>query len=304
MRSILIFGGFPPPIGGVTLFIENLFDAADKADNLNAEIDLFSFFRMFDFKYSVWHINYSNSFKRFLYVITGKLLRRKVFFVKHGGAFDMRDPFVYLSIQLSDGVFCLNDTVLYQLKRMNKRCLKQTTIYKENLQVYDSLEKVKDGNNSKGKIVFYINNNKSLNGAEIYGATFIYNALDDILKNNTIVVVDLSGSYKSLFDNRQGVTYMAEATDFRKLLSSSEIYIRPTSTDGMSLAILEAGLLGVKVLASDVVERPEFSYTYMHGCKKDFLDKLNLISSIDFITSTPKLTSVHQVIDFMEVSNV
>ena len=42
-----------------------------------------------------------------------------------------------------------------------------------------------------------------------------------------------------------------------KLIECSDIVLRPTNTDGDALTVREALFLGKKVLASDIVERPE-----------------------------------------------
>lgn len=53
------------------------------------------------------------------------------------------------------------------------------------------------------------------------------------------------------------------------------IYVRPTSTDGDSVAIREALDEGTIVIASDVCKRPEGVITYKFGDEKDLLQKIS-----------------------------
>ena len=54
--------------------------------------------------------------------------------------------------------------------------------------------------------------------------------------------------------------------EFQQLLNSSEVFIRPTLTDGDSLAVREALAIGVKVIASDSVRRPEGCLLFRTSC--------------------------------------
>ena len=56
-----------------------------------------------------------------------------------------------------------------------------------------------------------------------------------------------------LIDINKGVDAVA-------LWQMSDIYLRPTNTDGNSISILEALSVGSSVVASDCVERPEELY--------------------------------------------
>ena len=57
------------------------------------------------------------------------------------------------------------------------------------------------------------------------------------------------------------------------LWERADIYIRPTRTDGDSVAVREALDAGVKVVASDVCKRPEGCLTYTFGDARDLLEK-------------------------------
>ena len=62
--------------------------------------------------------------------------------------------------------------------------------------------------------------------------------------------------------------------DIRSLWHQTNIYIRPTSTDGDSVAVREVLDEGVVVVASDVCWRPEGVVTYRYSDLNDFIEKV------------------------------
>ena len=296
MKGILVFGSIPPPIGGVTRFVKNLLEAI-RVDDKNQLVGLVSFLNVLSPKYDIWHINYSHPVKILIFISLGRLLGKKVFFVKHGGKLSLKSKAVLLSIKLSHGVFCLNENVYNQLRVFDKNSLIHTTIFKENLSSFQSGTRLRT--NSKLRLLLYINNSGELEGREIYGAKFVHDCLSCLLENYELVVVDISKDYKAMFSGINGVEYINKHVDFQRTLNSVDVYIRPTSTDGNSVAVLEAGILGVKVLASDVVQRPDFVNTYVYGSKESFLKGLEKISKEDTKKINIPLSSVREVLSFI-----
>jgi len=62
--------------------------------------------------------------------------------------------------------------------------------------------------------------------------------------------------------------------EMNALWKNIDVYIRPTSSDGDSVAMREALSLGVKVVASDVCKRPKGTYVYSFDDKVDFTQKV------------------------------
>ena len=214
--------------------------------------------------------------------------------------------FVKVSLRLADGVFCLNKQVLDQVKGKNIGCLQHSTIFRENVkELVDHYPRNISADGDKCRLLFYLNNDRKIDGIETYGGSFLVSCLDLLEHDFDITIVDLSGAYKDEFASYTNVLYLDQAQDFKALLIQSDIYVRPTSSDGMSVAILEAGLLGVKCLASDAVERPAFVSTYRLGDKSDFISALHRLkdkksSEIRAVT----LSSVEEVFDFMFRGNL
>ena len=75
------------------------------------------------------------------------------------------------------------------------------------------------------------------------------------------------------------VIHLNKEIDFKCLLKEIDIYIRPTIKDGDSVAVQEALMLNVKVLASNIVPRPTGVLNYKLHCFDDFIQQLNNLES-------------------------
>ncbi|MEQ3511909.1 hypothetical protein ABMY35_00865 [Pseudoalteromonas sp. BZB3] len=298
-EKIILTGNLPPPVGGVTVYIRYFIQACNMA---MIPVDFFKLIDTLLFRNvnNILYVNSSNSLKRFLYVCVGRLFFKKVFVVKHGGLFDLNNVLVKSSLRLCHGVLCLNNLVQEQLNSIGKVNFLHTTVFSENSRFVQNelIEKSLDTDKCTN-LLLYINHSNVLFGEEVYGATFISSVIDEIDFNYKLTVVDLSGDYESIFKRYDNVLYLSQNVDFKKLLSESDIYLRPTSTDGMSVAVLEAGINRVKVLASDVVDRPSFVKTYKFKSEVDFINKLKCLANDDSLPAEPKLTSIEDILRFI-----
>lgn len=295
--KIFLTGNLPPPTGGVTKFIEYFLEASNKSFYSDFSVLLRS-----RKPASLWAskdryllINSSHPLKRLLYVVLGRVLFSKVFFIKHGGKVNTFSPFFLCSVYLSNGVFCLNKQVYNSLNYKSNKML-ITTIFKENKPNASACgEKDID-------LLFYSNNKKKIDGNDIYGIDFLCEVMKTYLIDAQITIVDLSGSYEQFFKMFSNVTYISSPVNFIQLLSRTKVYVRPTVTDGMSVAILEALSLGVNCVASDAAERPEGVITYKNLDAEDFLKKVN--NSLEMNSSehffNEELTSIYDMIDFIQ----
>lgn len=295
--QLYLTGNLPPPIGGVTKFIEYFLDASNKSfySEFSVLLQTKKLLSFWKFKESTLLINSSNALKRLIFVFLGRLFFREVYFVKHGAAIKGFSPFFHLSVYLSNGVFCLNSQVYNSLNFEKKKML-ITTIFKENCSGAIGADK-KDID-----LLFYSNNKKKIDGNDIYGIDFLCEVMKTYLIDAQITIVDLSGSYEQFFKMFSNVTYISSPVNFIQLLSRTKVYVRPTVTDGMSVAILEALSLGVNCVASDAAERPEGVITYKNLDVEDFVKKVN--NSLEMNSSehffNEELTSIYDMIDFIQ----
>ena len=113
---------------------------------------------------------------------------------------------------------------------------------------------------SKGKIIVSTNASYmqfSDKGDEIYGIHFLvefFKGRDEYI----LIVSDPSGQYSDYYreEKLKNVCIIKQKHSYASLLSYSDIMIRATATDGDSLSVREALDLGVRVIATDCVDRP------------------------------------------------
>ena len=114
-----------------------------------------------------------------------------------------------------------------------------------------------------------------------------------------LVLLDPSGSYRedvALLNNR--IIYIDRpVADMRGLFEAVDVYVRPTITDGSSVAVLEALLCGTPVVASDAVPRPDGVTTYRTHDLEDFLEMLRV--ALHVRTDPRALPSVDEYLSFV-----
>lgn len=137
-------------------------------------------------------------------------------------------------------------------------------------------------------IVFYghafINNN----GVDVYGYTetlemfgLLTQKFNEELslvmclgENNTVEIDKLKKMAEEKGLTNRIYWQIGAITNMNALWKYTDVYIRPTSSDGDSVAVREALSLGIKVVASNVCVRPLGVKVYVHNDIMDFSNKL------------------------------
>jgi len=293
INKVVVFGKLPPPIGGVTKSIENLLNALKFK---KIEVDIFSQKVLFK-RYDIAHIHYSKSWKRFAGLIIGKLIAKKVIFTLHGNKYN-NDLFNTLNAIFSDGVIFLNDTVYEKYSHKFHSSVILTSLFKEGIKLSSNNSNVLKKDFNKEYLLVYAYDKVYQEGKDIYGVDFILNNIDNLDKKYVVVLLDPKQGYKDdiLDIKKDKLIYLNYEVDFISLLNEVDIYLRPTSTDGNSVAVQEALMLGKKIVASDVVNRGENVITYKYEDIEDFKNKL--FDDIDNV-STYEPDSINKYLDFM-----
>lgn len=301
MKEIVIFGRVPPPFGGVTISVKNLIETLEKH---NLSYDLFSSSVFFS-RYKFAHINYSKPWKIFIASLVSKLIAKKSIFIIHGNDFDFESRFNLLTLNMFDGVIALNDNVLNDLKRLNVQSMKLTPLLNDVvIALKNSGDSVIERKKGKRYVLIYINDAMHVNGREVYGAEFFSLVLPRLPVDVIPVILDIKNKFSHLYScneiSREFI-YFNHTVNFIDLLKQVDVYLRPTSNDGSSVAILEAMALGVPVLASDAVSRPENVFTYEYGNQDNFLFSLDKILSQGEIDShfLPELNNLDDLLRFV-----
>lgn len=137
-------------------------------------------------------------------------------------------------------------------------------------------------------IVFYARSFMLHNGIDVYGFDAVLTMYANILKDYNDVglllclaedsdipkLETLHSKAKSLRVDDKLFWQIGAIDNMQTLWRQTDIYVRPTNTDGDSLAIREALDMGVKVVASNVCYRPEGTITYQYGNDTDLYEKI------------------------------
>jgi len=279
MKSILIFGSLPPPIGGVR---ESVLNLKKSLDSRGIENKIFSIKDVLSFKkFDIGHINFTKKWKVVVAILLAKFSCKKVIFTSHGETFYKNKRYIdRVILFLLDGLIVLNDEVFGRCC-FSGNVIKLSPVYKEGFSSIKSISNkmILNRKSDKKYILLYAYGKVFEGNIEIYGCQFIFNLIKKLPKNYILVFVDPKGEYtddvKSVSPKQ--IVYLDRYVDFKQLLVESDIYIRPTNFDGNSIATLEALGLGVPVLASDAVERDKSIVLYKTGSEYDFLIKLKYL---------------------------
>lgn len=91
--------------------------------------------------------------------------------------------------------------------------------------------------------------------------------------SNALEIQKLKAYAKALGVDKRIYWQLGGIKGIRALWQASDVYIRPTSTDGDSVSVRDALAEGVRVVASDVCTRPEGVFTYRFGDDSDLKEK-------------------------------
>lgn len=300
-KKIIIFGRVPPPYGGVTVSVKN-FIASMETKGISTF--LFSFSTLFG-RYDVAHVNYSRIWKIAAAVIIGKIIAKKSVFVIHGNDFDVNCKLNLLILRAFNGVIALNQGVYRSLATNDINCVLLSPIFKEGLQEDSKEDLIIKKREGKKYILVYINDYMVVGGKEVYGAFFFSEAISQFSENVVPVVLDIKNKFSHLFSEKQHgreIIYIAHPVNFQSLLRQVDLYVRPTSNDGSSVAILEALMLNKCVLASDAVDRPDGVNVYKYGNMDDFIDSVSKLLVSESSSSDCDLSSVVDFLEFVYAS--
>jgi len=302
--KILMFGPLPPRVGGVSKSVETLLNAL-KVKGIESSIILnFSTFKPFFKRYDIVHIHYSKTWKRILGLLIGKIVAKKTILTLHGKEFygdNSGADFSFstrITAMLSDGIIFLNQIAKDRYMSLFSNNIILDSIFMEGVLFKESkgkkyIQRQKD----KTYILVYAFDRIIKNSKDVYGVDFILKNVSKFDQKYMIVLVDINQAYKSEVDriNSESLVYLGCEVDFLSLLSEVDIYLRPTTTDGNSVALQEALMLGKRVLASDVVSRPKEATVYK---SENFNDLFTKLENIEDNSGKFKPNSVDEYIVF------
>ncbi|MCE7068080.1 hypothetical protein [Dyadobacter sp. CY326] len=291
MKKVLIIGKIPPPLGGVTVHVSRLVTALRESGFENfsfCNLQTEPFWSVFGkiVMHSVIHLHASNPFAQAVFALFCRMCGKKLILTYHGnwGRYSFSGNFaVNISAFLASIPIVQNpESFLCARKFNNHARLISTFIFSKDFVPLDAQTNAKLNDfRERYDHVFCTNAWKLVFdklGNELYGISDI---IRQIQKTDSagLIISDPSASYSPFIERTfdsipDNVLIIRGHHDFRNVLHVADAFIRNTSTDGVSLSIFEARELGVAILASDAVSRPEFCYVFGELANVDLIAAL------------------------------
>ena len=299
---IIQIGPYPPPYGGISMYIKRM---KKIMDSLNIENEVWNMFsdteeygvKKTKLKYLFWNILSNRKSKILHYNISGikgkefiYLLNRTVgknkknIMTLHG---DCKDLFIENKEKM---VRVLNSfDVLICVKSGDKRVLSSYGVNTKIFEIPAYIKPIYQSNDEKDipsnvrefieEAEFLISANGSIsinNNEDLYGLDMLIELMGLIIHEYPTVKLifcvlakdkqtdEEKIYYKNLKKiiverklNQQIYLFEVENTEFYPILKQSNMFIRPTNTDGDAVSIREALDFNIPCIASDVVVRPK-----------------------------------------------
>lgn len=287
-KKILLIGPFPPPSGGVSVHLQRLLERANGNPDIFLSVFDYNKRKFFHsnrktstifsglfcfFSADILHIHISHPVKVFIAKL-GKLVGKKIVYTQHNSR-EMEWESTKKIIQLAHRVVFVFNPVSLPENGVVLPAFIPPTIKNELPQTIMEIfnryaETFVTVSSASGRLA---------DGSDLYGFDIILEAIPMVtVDNSAFIFVDVNGKMKDRYsekikniENETGkkIIFIDQEVDFPALLYLSSALIRATRSDGDSLSVREALSLGVPVLASDCVCRPEGCRLFKSGDAKD-----------------------------------
>jgi glycosyltransferase involved in cell wall biosynthesis len=319
-RKVLIIGSAPNHIGGVAIHIKRLieylsedfiFDVIDESKNITNDffnirsLNFITYFKKI-LNSNVVHIHSGVYFLRCFHFVISKLLFRKVIITIH------HDPVVEgrLANHINRFIFPFCKCVIFVNKEgfqsFNRRnnhsnYYMMPAFLPPDLRKEDKLPE---------ELISWIDNKRKENcyilvsnawklvvskGVDLYGLDMCIDVVKRSLSTGNriamLFVLVSDGDNKEILSKYNNIIIGNNMEDyfnlyigslsFVNLIQQADLVVRPTNTDGDALSIREALFFNVKVLASDVVDRPSGTLLFKTRDNNDFYNKINESKSFE-----------------------
>lgn len=336
--NIFVLGKTPPPIGGVTIHVQRLIEWLKQDKSLKVEhfditikqiIGLMSKLLIYKNKIVVVHCQTSSIFGPTILVFIKKLfnLKYKIIYSVHSE--------LWIGKNLGKGNL-RKQLSLFSLRNINNLISDNINI-KKNFEDYgfksnviipflpplgylddSSLQNYLKIENELDKPILIFNAykvNYKENDPDIYGLETLLNAFFLIDTPVTLILlipqllkhqedkIKLDISEKSNNLNKPRI-HIISRTDIEgwKVIAKSNLFVRPTITDGDALSIREALFYGVPVVTSDCTVRPQGVTLFKTGDHFDLAEKImDKVSNIQSQNIPPPKMNINPAKNFIDI---
>lgn len=319
---IIQVGPYPPPLGGISVYIKRMKRYLDskKIDNriwdisIKADIPRQPGIRSVNLKYIPYYFWASKDIDVIHYNICGKKAKyfisffnevlfanRKKVITIHGDSselYDGNDFFMTRALNSFDAIICVKagDRKFLMSKGVRKN------IY-EIAAYINPIEEEQDKKNIPEKVWEFMDRSKfviSANGCirfhkgeELYGIDML---IDLVYKLNNhgmdvslifalVGIENLNQNEKEYYEVLKGristydlkdkiFIFEVRDTEFYPILQRSDLFIRPTNTDGDAVSLREALYFKIPSIASDIILRPKGTILFHNRNHKDLEEKV------------------------------
>lgn len=295
MKKIILIGSGPHNIGGISIHLRRLIKMLEDTyefmiiDVSHNSIDgIFNIRSLNLFKYikmvlsaDIVHIHCGNYYMRLFNILMCRIVLRKftIVTIHQDPAISGHIMFLKYLLKFCNKVILVNEKAYKLLSNKNnlsKYILLPAflpPIIDDEPSLPPKLQIIIDKIRKDKESILMVNNAWRLvqrNGEDVYGLDLCIDAMIELMATNTsyyLIFVIADNTYSKLENERynkiiidnslnENVYIWDAPISFVKLIEQSDIVLRTTNTDGDALSIREGLFFNKKVIASDVVYRP------------------------------------------------
>ena len=313
-KKLVLIGPFPPPFGGVSIHIKRLaillnanyeiIEIDESRYNKTSIFNLRSFnfikyFRLIS-KSEMLHIHSGHYIFRFMHFFSSKIFNKKLIITIH--SYEEKDKSL-IEKYIDKFIFRNVYRVIFVSEEISQKFKLKNSLIKNAFLPPDSSEEKPlpisiirwiEIKRNEGYTICSANASRldMCDNQDLYGLDLCIEASKKCREENikiafVFVLSDTSGPldvnlYEELIDqyNLADLFFLHKAsTPFISLIRQSDIILRPTNTDGDALTVREGLFFNKKVVASDVVKRPEGTYIFKNRDLFSLVCKLNEVKN-------------------------
>lgn len=311
MRKKILFIGPYTAIGGVSMHIKRLsallkgdfdFQFIDESPITDKSSSVFNLrsgnllkYISLIYKSDIVHIHTSIWWLRGFHVLTAFLLRKKIIVSFHA-LLELKNSknlgLIKAYTSLADKIIVVNSE-MQEILNIKKAVVKEAFIPPDldsEPEIPVELQNILDKNSDKKIIVGNAFRLDLHNDEDLYGLDLMVEVAQQIKTENKLykiifVVASQDDKFGLLQKNQsvvehenlsEQITIFNHPISFVKLVEKSDLVVRATNTDGDALTIREALYLGIPVISSDVVQRPESTILFENRNSKDLFHQITI----------------------------
>jgi len=328
-KKIAIIGSYPPPFGGISVHIQRvvallnhdeyvLYNTSPNgyanAIQFYGKSKLYIIFTFLFKNFRLIHHHTSNKLVRILLCLLG-YFKKNIYLHIHGASLEeyfldkSLSSFLLKKMIKNVSIIADNSKILNLAKPYLPRHIYQIDaflppLYKE--EIYKSFEKQIPAPKAK-IIISMVGWFKEFRNTDLYGFDMALEALHKLRVEHNIDVAFLA-SVNGITSHRLYDQFVYKLSEFKlekyfllitdeleeiwPIYLRSDIFIRPTISDGSSVALLEAMWFEAKTIASDSVPRPEGVTIFKNRDVDDMTERIRIVIDQGFSTKEERLHKI------------